>query len=103
MRSLWASVELKPRFMLWLNGIVTLILIPWTILLVQGMPLADLGEQVWYVTLISHVALILSGLSAFQAARVEVRQEAEEKRRLEEDAEDMKELLDAVRELRERI
>lgn len=89
--------------MLWLNGAITVGLIPWTILLSPGMPLAKLGEQVWYVTLISHVALILAGLSAFQAARVEVRQEREEAQRAEENGADLDKVESKVDDLHDKL
>jgi hypothetical protein len=69
---------IKPRWLLWLYGAVTVLLVPWTVLLLPVGPLADLGTKVWYVTLVSHVALILAGLSSWQGGRVEVRQDEAE-------------------------
>lgn len=75
MRELWNRINLSPQFMRTLNGWIIVLLFPWTILMIPGLPLFALGQEVWYVTLISHVALILSALAAFEAARTEVRQE----------------------------
>lgn len=99
LKSLWASVEVSPRFLLVAWTVITLVLIPWTILLLPPMPLAELGKQVWYVTLISHVALILSGISAIQAARVEVRQEDQETKKREEFDQEFEELIFQVKEI----
>ena len=60
-----------PTFIRRLNGATILFLIPWTILMLPGLPLFSLGQSVWYVTLISHIALIMAGMAAFEAARVD--------------------------------
>lgn len=76
LRTLWANVEGNPVFMRKMNGWLIVFLIPWTVAMtIPGTPLYDLGKQVGYVTFISHVALILGCLGAYQAARVEVKQD----------------------------
>lgn len=92
----WDRLALSPTVMRRLNLTVLLLLIPWTILTLPGLPLIFLAKQVWYVTLISHVALLLASLSAWQSARVEVRQESEENRRQEEEMQLLRELHDAI-------
>jgi hypothetical protein len=60
---------MSPTRVAYTVGLVFLVL--WTgFCLVPGMG-KNLAGQVWYVTLISHVALILSLLPAWHAARIE--------------------------------
>lgn len=102
MKSLWASVEINPKFMLRLNLVILIFLLPWTLLLaVPGSPLADLGASVTYVTFISHVALILSCMSTVQAAQVEIKQEQIEKDRQDENSADLDEVERKVGEVHE--
>lgn len=54
----------------------------------------QLAGQVWYVTLISHVALVLALLSAWESSRVEVRQE---------DDADVQEVKDEVQDLKDDV
>jgi hypothetical protein len=78
LHTVWDKINLSPRAMRHLNGWIIVFLIPWTILMLPGLPLIGLGQEVWYVTFVSHLALILAALGAFVAARVEVRQEEDE-------------------------
>jgi hypothetical protein len=47
------------------------LLVVWTIFCLVPGPGKDLAGEVWYVTLISHVALVLSLLPAWHAVRIE--------------------------------
>lgn len=57
-----------------LSGSLLVFFFLWTFFCLPVAPGAKLAEQVWYVTLISHVALVLALLSWWQSTRVEVRQ-----------------------------
>jgi hypothetical protein len=74
LRSLWASVQGDPVFMRKFNGWCVIFFFAfWMLSTVTG--------WVHSVTLISHlsfIALILGSLSAWQAARVEVKQEEQD-------------------------
>ena len=83
MRSLWASIQGDPVFMRRVNGWLTVFwvaMIP--ISLVTGWI-----SSVTYVAALSLWALVSGHWSAWQAARVEVRQEQEAKRGQEEPVE----------------
>ena len=83
MRSLWASIQGDPVFMRRVNGWLTVFwvaMIP--ISLVTGWI-----SSVTYVAALSLWALVSGHWSAWQAARVEVRQEQEAKRAEEEPVE----------------
>jgi hypothetical protein len=73
-RSLWAAVQGSPVFMRRVNGWLTMF---WVALI----PMAELTGWVngnGYISRLSEVALVLGSWSAWQAARVEVKQEAAE-------------------------
>lgn len=71
-KTLWASVQENPTFMRKFNGWATLI---WFIL---AFPICIfLSESVAFLVFISVYAVVTGHLSAWQAARVEVRQEEE--------------------------
>lgn len=74
-RSLWASVQGDPVFMRKVNGWATVF---WIVMIPVSMWFGWLSS-VQYVSALSLWALVSGHLSAYQAARVEVRQqEAEE-------------------------
>lgn len=78
-KTLWASVQENPTFMRKFNGWATLI---WFIL---AFPICIfLSESVAFLVFISVYAVVTGHLSAWQAARVEVKQEKEEKKHDEE-------------------
>ena len=84
MKSLWASVQGDPKLMRKVNGWLTmfwLAMIP--VSLVTGWV-----KSVTYVSALSLWALVSGHWSAWQAARVEVTQQAEEQKRLEDPLED---------------
>jgi hypothetical protein len=80
-RSLWASVQGDPRFMRRVNGWLTIF---WIIMIPVSYSLHWLSS-VTYVSALSLWALVSGHWSAWQAARVEVNQQAEAKKRDEED------------------
>ena len=86
MRSLWAAVQGDPVFMRRVNGwlaIFWIAMIPISIL-------THWIASVTYVAALSLWALVSGHWSAWQAARVEVKQQEEEERRAAEDiAEDV--------------
>ena len=89
-KSLWASIQGDPKFMLRLNGWLTifwLVMIPVSIL-------TGWINSVAYVSALSLWALVSGHWSAWQAARVEVRQD--------QDA-DVQEVLQAVEEVHEEV
>lgn len=80
-KSLWASVQGDPKFMMRLNGWLTwfwIAMIP--ISIVTGWI-----NSVTYVAALSLWALVSGHWAAYQAARVEVVQEREAKKKEEED------------------
>ena len=80
-KSLWASIQGDPVFMRSVNGWLTifwLVMIPVSIL-------THWISMVTYVAALSLWALVSGHWSAWQAARVEVNQREEEKRRRRED------------------
>ena len=80
-RSLWASVQGNPRFLQGVHGWCTIIFI---FMLVVS-EITGLVDSVHYVSKLSEIALVLGSWSAWQAARVEVRQEKLEQRASESD------------------
>lgn len=76
MKSLWAMVQEDPVFMRRVNGWFTWF---WVAMLPISMVFGWL-DQVVYVSALSLWALVSGHWSAYQAARVEVRQEAQEKK-----------------------
>ena len=80
-RSLWASVQGDPIFMRRVNGWLTSF---WIIMIPVSYSLHWLSS-VTYVSALSLWALVSGHWSAWQAARVEVNQQAEAKKRDEED------------------
>ena len=72
-KTLWASVQDDPAFMRTLNGWATVV---W---LAASIPICVLlADSVPFLVFISVYAVVTGHLSAWQAARVEVRQEDEE-------------------------
>ncbi len=79
-RSLWASVQGNPLFMQRVNGWLTIF---WIILIPVSFATGWVNQTA-YVSALSLVALVLGSWSAWQAARVEVKQdqmEADQKAR----------------------
>jgi uncharacterized protein involved in cysteine biosynthesis len=74
-KSLWASIQGDPRFMRKLNGWLTIF---WIIMIPVSI-LTGWISSVTYVAALSLWALVSGHWSAWQAARVEVKQEKEEK------------------------
>lgn len=79
-KSLWASVIENPVRFKQINGWLVLV---WTCLVPISYTLGWL-QSVTYVSALSLYALITGHLSTWQAARVEVRQEADEERKDDE-------------------
>lgn len=73
-RSLWASVQGDPVFMRKVNGWLTIF---WIVMIPVSIAL-DLLSSVQYVSALSLWALVSGHWSAWQAARVEVRQVEEQ-------------------------
>ena len=80
-RSLWASVQGSPVFMRRVNGWLAVV---WVVMIPVSYELHWLAS-VTYVSALSLWALVSGHWSAWQAARVEVNQQAEAERRDEED------------------
>lgn len=80
-RSLWASIQGSPKFMQKVNGYLTVF---WLVLIPVSFWFGWVDET-RYVSALSLVALVLGSWSAWQAARVEVRQEEIEAERKEKD------------------
>lgn len=76
-KSLWASVQGNPVFMRRVNGWLTMF---WIVMIPVSVS-AGLLSSVSYVSALSLWALVSGHWSAWQAARVEVTQMAEEKKR----------------------
>ncbi len=90
LKSLWASIQGDPAFMRAVNGWLTVF---WIVMI----PLSIITgwiHSVTYVAALSLWALVSGHWSAWQAARTEVKQKEDEKRREREDIPD-----DVVREL----
>lgn len=79
LKSLWASIQEDPVFMRKINGWATVF---WIIMIPVSMAFGWLNS-VYYVSALSLWALVSGHLSAWQAARVEVRQEAEKQERVD--------------------
>jgi hypothetical protein len=73
LRSLWASVQGDPVFMRRVNGWLTIF---WIVMIPVSMALGLLSSVV-YVSALSLWALVSGHWSAWQAARVEVKQDEE--------------------------
>ncbi len=80
-KSLWASIQGDPVFMRRVNGWLTIF---WLVMIPVSFKLHWLSS-VTYVSALSLWALVSGHWSAWQAARVEVNQEVEAKKREEED------------------
>ncbi|MCU1398900.1 MAG: hypothetical protein JWN62_2009 [Acidimicrobiales bacterium] len=76
-KSLWASVQGDPIFMRRINGWLTIF---WIAMIPVSM-ISGWISSVTYVAVLSLWALVSGHWSAWQAARVEVAQQAEEQRR----------------------
>jgi hypothetical protein len=81
MKSLWASIQGDPTFMRKVNGWFTIF---WIVMIPVAV-VTGLVSSVVFVSALSLWALVSGHWSAWQAARVEVAQEAEAKKRAEED------------------
>jgi hypothetical protein len=81
MKALWASVQGDPVFMRRVNGWLTLF---WVAMIPVSL-VTHWVNSVVYVSALSLWALVSGHWSAWQAARVEVKQEEEVTRRAEED------------------
>lgn len=82
-KSLWASVQGDPIFMRRVNGWLTIF---WIAMIPVSLVTGWISS-VTYVAVLSLWALVSGHWSAWQAARVEVAQQAEEQRREEEPVE----------------
>lgn len=80
-KSLWAMVQGDPVFMRRINGWLTVF---WVVMIPISLAMHWLSSVV-YVSALSLWALVSGHWSAWQAARVEVNQEVEARRRDEED------------------
>ena len=80
-KSLWSSVQGDPIFMRRVNGWLTIF---W-ILMIPVSLITGWVSSVVYVSALSLWALVSGHWSAWQAARVEVKQEEEAKKREDED------------------
>ena len=80
-RSLWASVQGDPAFMRRVNGWLTIF---WILMIPVSM-WTHWISSVTYVAALSLWALVSGHWSAWQAARVEVKQSEEERRRDDRD------------------
>ena len=76
-KSLWASIQGDPVFMRRVNGWLTIF---WIVMIPVSSSLGWLSSVV-YVSALSLWALVSGHWAAWQAARVEVKQDAEAKRR----------------------
>jgi len=74
-KTIWASVQGDPVFMRKFNGWMTVF---WIVMLPISV-LTGLVNIVAYVSLLSIYALVTGHLSAWQAARVEVKQDEQDK------------------------
>jgi hypothetical protein len=81
MKSLWASIQGDPVFMRRVNGWLTIF---W-ILMIPISIVTHWISMVAYVAALSLWALVSGHWSAWQAARVEVKQQEEERKRAKED------------------
>lgn len=81
LRNLWDLIQGDPVFMRRVNGWLTIV---W-ILMIPVSLVTGWVESVTYVSALSLWALVSGHWSAWQAARVEVEQQAEARRRDEED------------------
>jgi hypothetical protein len=80
-KSLWASVQGDPVFMRRVNGWLTIV---WLAMIPVSLATGWV-KSVVYVSALSLWALVSGHWSAWQAARVEVNQQAEEEARKQED------------------
>jgi uncharacterized membrane protein len=80
-KSLWAMIQGDPVFMRRVNGWLTIF---WIVMIPVSLAMHWLSSVV-YVSALSLWALVSGHWSAWQAARVEVNQQAEEKQRESED------------------
>jgi hypothetical protein len=81
MKTLWASVQGDPIFMRRVNGWLTIV---WLVMIPLSLALGWVHSVV-YVSALSLWALVTGHWSAWQAARVEVNQQADLARRAEQD------------------
>jgi hypothetical protein len=81
MKSLWAMVQGDPVFMRRVNGWMTLF---WIVMIPVSL-VTHWVTSVVYVSALSLWALVSGHWSAWQAARVEVNQQEEERKRAQED------------------
>ena len=81
MRTLWASIQGDPAFMRRVNGWLTVF---WIVMIPVSMVTGWISS-VTYIAALSLWALVSGHWSAWQAARVEVKQEQEQKEHGDED------------------
>lgn len=79
-----------PHLMRGVSGWLLVFFIFWTFFCLPGAPGVTLAEKVWYVSLVSHIALVLALLSWWQSTRVEVRQDEDS------DVQDVEEKVDEL-------
>ena len=84
LKSLWASVQGDPVFMRKVNGWLTIF---WIIMIPVSL-ITGWVESVVYVSALSLCALVSGHWSAWQAARVEVKQDEAETRQNDRDDDD---------------
>lgn len=89
-KSLWASVQGDPVFMRRVNGWLTIV---WIVMIPASLATGWV-KSVVFVSALSLWALVAGHWSAWQAARVEVKQEEDVAKRAEEDA--PKAIVDAI-------
>ncbi|MCW3030075.1 MAG: hypothetical protein JWM66_208 [Solirubrobacterales bacterium] len=90
LESLWASVQGDPVFMRRVNGWLTIL---WIVMIPASL-MTGWVHSVVFVSALSLWALVAGHWSAWQAARVEVNQEHETKKRAREDG--PKAIVDAI-------
>jgi hypothetical protein len=90
LKSLWAAVQGDPVFMRRVNGWLTIV---WIVMIPASLATGWV-KSVVFVSALSLWALVAGHWSAWQAARVEVKQEEEAAKRDEEDA--PKKVVDAL-------
>ena len=82
LRSLWRRIQADPLVMRRFHGWSCIAVTAWGLaMLPPWSPIHHLADQVAYVTFISHLALSLSLLSAWQSSRVEIKQDEQAPRR----------------------
>lgn len=94
MKSLWASIQGNPTFMMKVNGWLTIF---WVVMIPVS-AFTGLINSVAYVSALSLWALVSGHWAAWQAARVEVKQEQEQERRDDDAPERIEQKVDKLHE-----